>query len=115
MPVRQMQAGTAFQLFHRGNISSVVATKWLVFFIPVLAGTIIFDILNLITGNMSKFLTYIKTLFVAMINVCLLCGAGYVLDWFGFAFNKTSKAGRRIKRFILKTFMKLIPAPIKRT
>lgn len=64
---------------------------------------------------MSKFLKYIKTVFVAMINICLLCGAGYVLDWFAFAFNRTSKAGGRIKRFALKTFMKFIPATIKRT
>ena len=64
---------------------------------------------------MSKFLTYIKTVLVAMINMCLLCGAGYVLDWFGFVFKKTTHTGRRIKRFVYKTFTKLIPAPIKRT
>jgi hypothetical protein len=64
---------------------------------------------------MSKFFKYIKTVSVATINVCLLCGAGYVFDWFGFVFSKKSHAGRRIKRFLLKTFTKLIPAPIKRT
>ena len=64
---------------------------------------------------MSKYLTYIKAVFVAMINICLLCGAGYVLDWFGFVFKKTTLSGRRIKRFVFKTVTKLIPAPIKRT
>ena len=43
---------------------------------------------------MSKFLTYIKTVFVAIINMCLLCGAGYVLDWFGFVFKRTTHNGR---------------------
>jgi hypothetical protein len=95
-----MQAGAAFQQFARGNISSFAATKWLVFFIPKIAGTIIFYIKqNLIfVINMSKFFKWTKALFVAMINVCLLCGAGHVLDWVHFIFNKTSRAGRRIKR-----------------
>ncbi len=43
---------------------------------------------------MEKFFKWIKAIVVAMINMCLLCGAGHVLDWFGFA-------GRRIKRFVL--------------
>jgi hypothetical protein len=64
---------------------------------------------------MSKFSTYIKAVFVATINICLLCGAGYVFDWFGFVFKKTTFNGRRIKRFVFKAFTKLIPAPIKRT
>jgi len=64
---------------------------------------------------MSKFLTYTKAVFVATINVCLLCGAGYMLDWCGFVFKKTSHTGRRIKRSVLKTFTKIIPAPLKRT
>jgi hypothetical protein len=51
---------------------------------------------------MNKYLTYIKAVFVAMINICLLCGAGYVLDWFGFVFKKTTLSGRRIKRRFLK-------------
>jgi hypothetical protein len=50
---------------------------------------------------MSKFIRCIKTIFVAMINICLLCGAGYVMDWLGVIFNKTSHVGRRIKRFVL--------------
>ncbi len=41
-----------------------------------------------------KFIKWIKAIVVAMINMCLLCGAGHVLDWLGFA-------GRRIKRFVL--------------
>jgi hypothetical protein len=51
---------------------------------------------------MSKFLTYIKAVFVATINICLLCGAGYVFDWFGFVFKKTTFNGRRIKRIVFK-------------
>jgi hypothetical protein len=47
---------------------------------------------------MNKLLIWIRTIVVAMINMCLLCGAGHVLDWIGFIFNKTSRAGRRIKR-----------------
>jgi hypothetical protein len=50
---------------------------------------------------MSKFFNWIKAIFVAIINVCLLCGAGYVLTWIGFVFNKTSRAGRRIKQIVL--------------
>lgn len=47
---------------------------------------------------MSKLIKLTKAVFVAMINVCLLCGAGHVFDWIHFIFNKTSRAGRRIKR-----------------
>lgn len=47
---------------------------------------------------MNKFFNWIKAIFVAIINMCLLCGAGHVLDWI---FNKTSRAGRRIKQFVL--------------
>jgi hypothetical protein len=36
-----MQTGIVFQVVPRGNSSSFVATKWLVLFIPVIAGTII--------------------------------------------------------------------------
>lgn len=50
---------------------------------------------------MNKFFKWIRTIIVAMINMCLLCGAGHVLDWIGFVFIKTSRAGRRIKRFVL--------------
>jgi hypothetical protein len=44
-----------------------------------------------------KFIKWIKVIVVAMINICLLCGAGHVLDWLGFA-------GRRVKRFVLSRF-----------
>ncbi len=50
---------------------------------------------------MSKFLNWIKAIVIAMINVCLLCGAGHALDWIRFIFSKTSRAGRRIMQFVL--------------
>jgi hypothetical protein len=50
---------------------------------------------------MSKILKGIKTFSVAMINVCLLCGAGHVFDWMGFVFKRTSHATRKIKRFVI--------------
>jgi hypothetical protein len=95
-----MQAGTAFHSLCRGNISSFAATKWLVYYFLKKAGTIIFYIRqDIITyKNMSKLIKLTKAVFVAMINVCLLCGAGHVFDWIHFIFNKTSRAGRRIKR-----------------
>jgi len=43
---------------------------------------------------MNMFIKWIKAIVVAMINMCLLCGAGHVLDWLGFT-------TRRIKRFVL--------------
>lgn len=46
---------------------------------------------------MEKFVKGIKAIVVAMINICLLCGAGHMLDWLGFA-------GRKIKRFVLNRF-----------
>jgi len=49
---------------------------------------------------MSKIFKWSKTVFIAMINVCLLCGAGHVFDWVHFIVNKTSRAGRRIKRML---------------
>ena len=50
---------------------------------------------------MKKFFNGIKTVSIAMINICLLCGAGHALDWMGFVFKRTSHAGRKIKRFVL--------------
>jgi hypothetical protein len=44
MPPPYMQTGAVFQAVPRGNSSSFVATKWLVLFIPTIAGTIIFYI-----------------------------------------------------------------------
>ncbi|AEW02070.1 hypothetical protein Niako_5839 [Niastella koreensis GR20-10] len=46
---------------------------------------------------MEKFMKWIKVMIVAMINIWLLCGAGHVLDWLGFA-------GQRIKEFVLNRF-----------
>jgi len=46
---------------------------------------------------MEKIIKWIKAIVVAMINICLLCGASHVLDWLGFA-------GRRIKKFVLNRF-----------
>jgi hypothetical protein len=46
---------------------------------------------------MNKFVKGIKTITVAMINICLLCGAGHVLDWLGVA-------SRQIKQFVLNRF-----------
>jgi hypothetical protein len=50
---------------------------------------------------MKKFFKGIKTVSIAMVNVCLLCGAGHVFDWIGFAFKRTTHAGRKIKRFVI--------------
>jgi hypothetical protein len=50
---------------------------------------------------MKKFFKGIKTVSIAMVNVCLLCGAGHVFDWMGFVFKRTTHAGRKIKRFVL--------------
>jgi len=46
---------------------------------------------------MEKIIKWIKAIVVAMINICLLCGAGHVLDWLGFA-------GQRIRNFVLNRF-----------
>lgn len=44
-----------------------------------------------------KFIKWIKAIVVALINICLLCGAGHMLDWLGFA-------SRQIKEFVLNRF-----------
>jgi hypothetical protein len=49
---------------------------------------------------MNNFFKWIKAIFVAAINICLLCGAGHAFDWMRFVFTKTSRAGRRIKQFL---------------
>jgi hypothetical protein len=56
---------------------------------------------------MSKFFKWIKTISVAMINTCLLCGAGHVFDWMGFVFKRTTHATRKIKRFVLNNIPSL--------
>ena len=38
---------------------------------------------------MNKVLRCIRAVFIATINICLLCGAGHVLDWFTYLFKKT--------------------------
>jgi hypothetical protein len=54
---------------------------------------------------MSKFFKWIKTISVAMINICLLCGAGHVFDWMRFVYKRTTPrmrgATRKLKRFVL--------------
>jgi len=64
---------------------------------------------------MSKFIRWIKTIIIAMINMCLLCGASHVLDWMGFVFNKTSRAGRRIKQYCYKSILNSISPFNKRS
>jgi hypothetical protein len=50
---------------------------------------------------MKKIFKGIKTISIAMVNICLLCGAGHAFDWLGFVFKRTTRAGRKIKRFVL--------------
>ena len=50
---------------------------------------------------MKKIFKGIKTVSIAMVNICLLCGAGHAFDWLGFVFKRTTHAGRKIKRFVL--------------
>jgi hypothetical protein len=98
MPSPKDQRCITVQSFLRGNISSGAATKWLVCYHLLLAGTIIFYINRTQSFlHMNKFIKGIKTITVAMINICLLCGAGHVMDWLGFA-------GQRIRQFVLKRF-----------
>jgi hypothetical protein len=37
---------------------------------------------------MSKIFNWIRLLFIAIINISLLCGAGHVLDWISYFFKK---------------------------
>lgn len=46
---------------------------------------------------MDKFIKWIKTIIVALVNISFLCGAGHLFDWLGFA-------GQRIKEFVLNRF-----------
>jgi hypothetical protein len=62
---------------------------------------------------MNKFFKWIKTVSVAMINMCLLCGAGHAFDWMAFAFKRTTKTGRKIKRVVLD-LLTIIPVLNKR-
>lgn len=50
--------------------------------------------------NMKKFFKGIKTISIAMVNICLLCGAGHAFEWMGFVFKKTTNAGRKLKRHV---------------
>lgn len=50
---------------------------------------------------MNKFFNWIKTISIAMVNMCLLCGAGHAFEWMGFVFKRTTHAGRKLKRIVL--------------
>lgn len=50
---------------------------------------------------MKKLFKGIKTISIAMVNICLLCGAGHAFDWLGFVFKRTTHAGRKLKRFVV--------------
>lgn len=43
---------------------------------------------------MNKIFKWIGAVFVAMINICLLCGAGHVLDWMKYFFKKITPRTR---------------------
>ena len=89
MPIPETQYGIVFRHFSRGNKSSSAATNcWLIFY-SFIVGTIIFYIQKIkFRINMNKVLRWIRAVFIAMINICLLCGAGYVLDWLTYLFKK---------------------------
>jgi len=38
---------------------------------------------------MKKVFKCIRAILIAVINICLLCPAGHVLDWFTYLFKKT--------------------------
>ena len=97
-----MQAPIAFQCCVRGNMSSSAATKWLAYFTIPLVGTIIFNVAGTYHYQyMKKFFKGIKTISIAMVNICLLCGAGHAFEGVGFAFKRTTNAGRKLKRYVL--------------
>lgn len=62
---------------------------------------------------MSNVFKWIQSVVVALINICLLCGAGYFIDWVNYVFNKrVTNAGSEVKRVALKTFIKILPVPV---
>jgi hypothetical protein len=50
---------------------------------------------------MKKYFNWIKTISIAMVNICLLCGASHAFEWMGFVFKRTTRTTRKIKRFVL--------------
>lgn len=63
---------------------------------------------------MKKFFKGIKTISIAMVNICLLCGASHAFDWMGFVFKRTTQAGRKLKRVVLNLLSINISALNKR-
>jgi hypothetical protein len=51
---------------------------------------------------MRKVFTWTKSVIVAMTNICLLCGAGYMLDWFSYLFKKSYTRGSKFRRMVSK-------------
>jgi hypothetical protein len=51
---------------------------------------------------MRKILRCTKSVIVAMTNICLLCGAGYMLDWISYLFKRSYSARGRFKRMVSK-------------
>ena len=51
---------------------------------------------------MSKVFKWTKSVIVAMSNICLLCGAGYVLDWCSYLFKRSYTRGSKFKRMVSK-------------
>lgn len=50
---------------------------------------------------MKKLLIGVKTISIAMVNMCLLCGAGHAFEWMGFMFKRTTRVTSKVKRFVV--------------
>lgn len=46
-----------------------------------------------------------KTTAVALVNVCFLCGAGYVIDWSVYLFNRCRKTVKKQWQSLLKIIL----------
>jgi hypothetical protein len=49
---------------------------------------------------MQTIIKYTRSAVVAVTNICLSCGAGYVLDWAGHLIRKTVNAPGAVRRLV---------------
>jgi hypothetical protein len=54
---------------------------------------------------MSKIFKWMGSVIVAVTNICLLCGAGYVLDWFNYLFKRFFTSKGIFKRMVSKRLL----------
>jgi hypothetical protein len=64
---------------------------------------------------MKKILTgTIRSVIITIANLCFLCGAGYLADWYIYLYTHSKKRIARLWQSVVRTLSGLKTAPFKR-